>query len=221
MVFNQIYNLFRGTQTTTIHHLAIVMDSSGSMESMGSKPIEGINALLSEQKQVSGYDIRISLYEFNHIVNTIFRNRSLDEINMFPLDTFRPQGMTSLYDSMYKCIIDLEELDARSPTIVIFTDGIDNSSSKTPTEIRQLINRKRAENWKFVYMGCNQDAVEVGAALGINENECLTTSNDPNTQSTVWRVASNNINRTLTSDGVDEGFTEIERTQTAPAVIPN
>ena len=79
---------------------------------------------------------------------------------------------------------------------------------------RELIRKKRELGWVFAFMGCNQDALDVGVSMGMQREQCLTTSNDPMTQNSVWDAVAHNTTRTRS--GNSQGFTEIERTASAP-----
>ena len=198
-------------------HIAIVMDSSGSMRSMGDEPVQGINHFIDEQKKTTECNIRISVYDFNHAVRELLFNKAIEDIDELPSDFFRPDGMTALRDGIHRAIKDLEILvdserkyePVDAPTVIIFTDGVENASRVTQEEIRRLIGQKRELGWKFTFMGCNQDALEVGAKMGVQREQCLTTSSEPATQANIWDAVTRNATRTRS--GCDEGFTQCER----------
>jgi hypothetical protein len=62
--------------------------------------------------------------------------------------------------------------------VAIMTDGMENSSKEfTHTMVRDLITRQEQEfNWQFLYMGADQDAIEVGASIGVRAGRSLTYS---------------------------------------------
>ena len=53
--------------------------------------------------------------------------------------------------------------------MVILTDGIENSSQTyTQRDIKRMINEMKYEyNWKFVFLGANQDAIVTGSKIGV------------------------------------------------------
>lgn len=193
------------------------MDSSGSMNSMGDEPVQGVNSFIDEQKKTTECNIRISVYDFNHAVRELVFNKPIDELNHFPSNFFKPDGLTALRDGIHRAIKDLELLVDNerkyeaidAPTIIIFTDGIENASKIKQHEIRRLIEQKRELGWKFTFMGCNQDALEVGVNMGMQREQCLTTSSEPATQANVWDAVTRNATRTRS--GCDDGFTQCER----------
>lgn len=52
--------------------------------------------------------------------------------------------------------------------VTIITDGMENDSRKySAGSIKKLVGRLRSKGWTFVYIGANQDAVEVANDLGV------------------------------------------------------
>jgi len=58
------------------------------------------------------------------------------------------------------------------------TDGHENASSEwTRPAIKSLVEQQtKAYNWQFLYMGADQDAIEVGASLGVAAANSMTYS---------------------------------------------
>ena len=101
---------------------------------------------------------------------------------MPPLD-LQPRGGTALLDAMGKLITDtvaeinaLDE-DAQPGTVVvaIMTDGHENASGEwRRPDIKSLVEQQTSVGWEFLYMGADQDAVEVGRDLGVKEEQAIT-----------------------------------------------
>ena len=56
------------------------------------------------------------------------------------------------------------------------TDGLENASKEwTRDSIRALVEQQtKAFSWTFMYMGADQDAIEVGQSLGIDRDHAVT-----------------------------------------------
>ena len=56
------------------------------------------------------------------------------------------------------------------------TDGLENASKEwTGAAIKALVEQQTGQfNWQFLYMGADQDAVEVGASLGVAREHSVT-----------------------------------------------
>jgi hypothetical protein len=57
--------------------------------------------------------------------------------------------------------------------MVIVTDGLENASTQfTKADLKKCIeHQKEKYNWKFIYLGANQDAILEGAQYGINKTD--------------------------------------------------
>ena len=56
------------------------------------------------------------------------------------------------------------------------TDGHENASTEwTHAAIRSLVEQQTtAYHWQFLYMGADQDAIEVGASIGVDAGHAVT-----------------------------------------------
>lgn len=168
--------------------IIIVLDRSGSMQSVRSSTIEGFNKFLSQQKEIEG-KCDVSLYQFNTTFETIYKNRDIQEVPNLTEKTFVPNGFTALLDAIGNTI-NLLGNDLRNTAeknrpekvfFVIQTDGEENSSKEfTRDKIFEMIKHQTDKyNWKFVFLGANQDAIQVGMSYGIAAGASLTYSSTP------------------------------------------
>ncbi len=92
--------------------------------------------------------------------------------------------MTALLDAIGRLITDagaslaaLPE-DERPGTVIvgIMTDGLENASKEwTHPAIKALIEQQtKTYSWEFLYLGADQDAIEVGTALGVPAARSMT-----------------------------------------------
>ena len=84
-------------------HVVMIVDRSGSMESVRSDTIGGINTFVQKQKEVPG-DITFTLVQFNTEVETIVKATPVKEIGTFTEKDFVPDGGTALYDAIGKAV---------------------------------------------------------------------------------------------------------------------
>lgn len=161
-------------------HLYVLLDRSGSMQSIKSDIEGGFAAFIEEQRAIEG-DCRVTLARFDDQYEEVFSDRPVAEVG--PLD-LQPRGSTALLDAMGRLITDagsrlaaLPE-DRRPGTVVvaIMTDGLENASREwTHPAIRSLVEQQtNAYHWQFLYMGADQDAIEVGASLGVAKDYAVT-----------------------------------------------
>ena len=193
-----------------IHFL---LDRSGSMESCLKDTIGGFNAFVREQAPTS----TLSLYLFNNTFEIVYENKKIKDVEK--LD-FRPRGGTALLDSIAQTIEQVEknntqrwaDLDDVGNVIVILTDGEENSSTKyTKGDINDMIATKKAQGWKFVFLGANQDAIKNAVDMGIGRDAAM--DFDTANVGEVMRSASSALSRCVTGETQDIIFTDEERSQ--------
>ncbi|WP_395307500.1 vWA domain-containing protein [Mycobacterium sp. AMU20-3851] len=160
--------------------IAFLLDRSGSMQSIKSDVIGGFDAFLTEQRTGEG-DCRVTLAQFDNQYEVVYSAKPLAEVP--PLE-LHPRNSTALLDSMGKLItetvaeIDALPEEAKPGTVIvaIMTDGHENSSHEwTRPAIKALVEQQTNDfGWEFLYMGADQDAVEVGRDLGVRAEQSVT-----------------------------------------------
>jgi uncharacterized protein YegL len=159
--------------------LVFLLDRSGSMQSIKSDVEGGFAAFIDEQRQAPG-DCAATLAQFDTEYELVYHRVPVAEV---PGLNLQPRGGTALLDAMGKLITDTAaQLDAtpeaeRPGTVIvaIMTDGYENSSREwTHQAIKSLVEQQTARGWEFLYMGADQDAIEVGARLGVQRDKSVT-----------------------------------------------
>ncbi len=163
--------------------MIVVLDRSGSMESIKEATIEGYNAFLAQQKSVEG-EARLSMVQFDHEYEVVCLNRDLEAAPFLTNATYQPRGTTALLDAIGHSIHETHDRLAAGESagrdsqvvFVIITDGHENSSSRfSRSQIFRLIREfEQKKNWQFVFIGANQDAIEEASHLGIHESRSMT-----------------------------------------------
>jgi hypothetical protein len=161
-------------------HIYFLLDRSGSMQSIKSDIEGGFQAFVDEQRRGQG-ECRATLAQFDDVYELVYADRPIADV---PLLDLQPRNMTALHDAMGKLITEagqklasLEE-DERPGTVIvaIMTDGLENSSKEwTGAAIKALVEQQTGTwGWTFLYMGADQDAIEVGESLGIARDHAVT-----------------------------------------------
>jgi hypothetical protein len=180
--------------------IACLLDRSGSMQLCLDDTIGGYNAFLKNSDQSD----TISLYLFDHEFTEVYKDKLISEASPLKHSTYIPRGSTALLDA----IASILKIDDTPKTVVIITDGEENSSRKhNYGDISRLISEKKELGWKFIFMGANQDAIATACRMNIEEGTALTFG----TQNIVgaFRSASAVIKRS--QEGKDLVFTQEER----------
>jgi len=204
----------------TLTHLYFLLDRSGSMQSIKSDIEGGFQAFVDEQRKGQG-ECRATLAQFDDVYEVVYADRPVADVP--PLD-LQPRNMTALHDAMGKLITDagqkLEAMkaDERPGTVIvaIMTDGLENASKEwTSASIKALVTQQsNVFGWTFMYMGADQDAVEVGASLGIDRDLAVTYSRQmsaPAMSMASGKIAKLRAARMTSPAAKMEAFTDEER----------
>jgi hypothetical protein len=187
--------------------IVIVLDRSGSMESVRDDTIGGFNAFLAAQKKVPG-ECKITLAQFDHEYEVRLNAARIADALLLDTLTYVPRGSTALYGAIGRTIDEAGRRFAAMPEserpekviCVIITDGQENHSPiaewsrmYTAELVRERIERQtNAYKWEFVYIGANQDAILIARGMGMNVNNAMNyTSNAIGTQCMYAAVTDN------------------------------
>lgn len=156
--------------------ITIILDCSGSMDLIKSSTIEGFNTFLRAH-QAEGTNVRITLVKFNHEYTLAFEEKKIKKKYFLNEANFVPNGTTALLDAIGSTINSVDariEKHAVKPGVIIaiITDGHENSSRfYTQNDIKKTIKKRSDKNnWNFMYLGANQDAIFEGNRLGISSD---------------------------------------------------
>jgi hypothetical protein len=156
--------------------ITIILDCSGSMDLIKSSTIEGFNTFLRAH-QAEGTNVRITLVKFNHEYTLAFEEKKIKKKYFLNEANFVPNGTTALLDAIGSTIKSVDsriEKHAVKPGVIIaiITDGHENSSRfYTQNNIKKTIKKRSDKNnWNFMYLGANQDAIFEGNRIGISSD---------------------------------------------------
>ncbi len=148
--------------------IVVILDRSGSMETIKSDMVGGLKKFIADQKKVKG-KANFSLAQFDTEYEIIYDSVDIQDVNDIDLI---PRGRTALLDAIGKT---LNRIYMQKAICVIITDGLENSSEiYTKPEVVRLIKSRKKFGWEFIYLGANQDAIQEGGSLGIDFIYCNT-----------------------------------------------
>jgi hypothetical protein len=198
-----------------LRHIAIVLDRSGSMISVKSDTEGGLKAFLAAQADAPG-ETTVSLYQFDDQYEAVYENRALADVPDF---TLVPRGMTALLDAVGRTISAVgAQLAAKDEgerpaevIVVILTDGDENCSREfeLPAVKKMITEQQESFNWKFVFLGANQDAFAAAGGMGIGRGTTLSyaSANTTNSMAAAGRM----VARGAAAAGGEYAFTDAER----------
>jgi len=114
--------------------VTFLLDRTGSMQSIKSDIEGGFAALIADQRQLTGDDCRITLFQFDSDgFDVVFSERPVGDVGALVL---QPRSMTPLYAAQCRAIDETgrrlaTKAENQRPAKVIFvvmTDGLENHS---------------------------------------------------------------------------------------------
>lgn len=157
----------------------VILDRSGSMDTIRASVENGLRQVAKEQAQALG-TCEFDLVSFSS-------DRTYDE-QATPASSFSPRlypgGMTALYDAIVWGVNKFRERldglpDAQRPQyvqVIVATDGEENSSEFADAVLVRDTIQFHTDNygWDFTFLGSNQDAVLAGALMGFEGKKSMT-----------------------------------------------
>lgn len=153
--------------------ITLVIDRSGSMQSMKSDAEGGIRSFIENQAKQAGQAV-LSLVQFDDVAETVHEAVGIENV---PIYNLVPRGSTALLDAIGDAITNTGKRlaampEATRPGLVVFvivTDGEENASRRfTRTKINEMIRAQTdIYKWEFVFLAANQDAFAEAGSLGI------------------------------------------------------
>ncbi|KKN83547.1 hypothetical protein LCGC14_0297860 [marine sediment metagenome] len=203
--------------------ITLVVDRSGSMQSCLTEAQGGINAFISEQKEVPG-EALLTILEFDTAYDFVCSGTPIKDTPEYKLV---PRGMTALLDAVGRAINETGERlgrmdDESRPGLVviaIITDGHENASHEfTKQQVKVMVDRQTNDyQWKFVFLGADAGAFDEAASIGIHAGSTVMYA--PDKSDKVYAATSANVSmarcdmaagRTVCMDWSDEQRAEVK-----------
>ena len=156
----------------------IILDESGSMQSIKKTIINGFNEVLQTIKAVAikfpEQEHYITMITFNSMgIKTIHENINVEAVNQIDERSYTPNSGTPLFDAMGFGITKLRILTENEKEynvlVTILTDGAENASKEyNGKSIKALVDEFKLKNWTFTYIGANHDVERFADSLSIN-----------------------------------------------------
>jgi hypothetical protein len=181
-------------------HFSVILDRTGSMESIREDTIGGFNGFLREQQaQPSPATLTLVQFDSQDPYEVLQKFAPIGQVPPLTPATYVPRASTPLFDAIGRGINDLAaRLDAmgaeQRPARIVFvivTDGQENASQEfTGEKVRAMLDERRKAGWQFVFLSADEKAIRDGGCLGVTEDYSMAVEKDSHGTQRMWRAIS-------------------------------
>ena len=206
--------------------IAALLDRSGSMECSKEFTEDGWRELINTQRSEPEY-CEVTLAQFDTEYEVLYPPTAIAAVPEFVL---LPRGRTALLDAAGVFITEVGDQLAARPEdqrpgqviCLIMTDGMENASHRWNWEALKalIIQQREVYGWKFIFLGADIDAVEVGERMGVERRYSMTFDKRSYTGNRAAYARASSMVTGFKRDYLDEGFTDDDRAR-AMGEAPN
>lgn len=205
-------------------HIAIILDRTGSMESIRDDTIGGFNAFLNAQKAEPGLaTLTLVQFDSQDPYEVVHHFKPLAEVPALTRETFVPRASTPLLDAMGRGINDLEKSLVDLPeserparvVMVIITDGQENASREfRKDQVEKMIREKQEKfAWQFVFLSADLAAIQDALQSGVPFAATMAHDKSSRAVGAAWASLSKSVSDYRAARKEDVSFTEEDRAQ--------
>ncbi|HRE47569.1 MAG TPA: vWA domain-containing protein [Aggregatilineales bacterium] len=164
--------------TDDVTLLAVLLDESGSMDSVRNDVIDAFNQMMRALHDSKAKDsILVSAWKFANSPSLLFNYTPIDNVKDLTAQDYTPNGGTALYDATMDSFTgivgygqDLRNNGIRTRCIVVVvTDGGDNSSGHSAASVRTVaLDLLRQEYYSLAFVGFGDEPMftQIAQAMG-------------------------------------------------------
>ncbi len=203
-------------------HISVILDRTGSMESIRNDTIGGFNTFLGEQKsQPSLATLTLVQFDTQDPYEVVHKFKPIQEVSPLTRETYVPRASTPLLDAMGRGINDLDACLAALPdgekparvVIVVVTDGQENSSHEFRKEqiVKMIKEKQEKQNWQFVFLSADLKSIGDAREYGIAMDSSMAYLKNPDGTSSAWKSLSGRTSDYRSARRKNVSFTEEDR----------
>jgi hypothetical protein len=185
-------------------HICMILDRTGSMESIKQDTIGGFNSYIAAQKSLpTPATFTLVQFDSQDPFEVIHKFTDIQMVPDLTGQTYMPRASTPLYDAVGRGINDLkaslgtlpEALRPKKIVMVIVTDGQENASREfTGAQVRKMIAEAKEAGWQFVFLSADESAISDSSSLNIDASNAAFFRKNTAGSSEMWeRVANRSV----------------------------
>jgi hypothetical protein len=165
-------------------HISVILDRTGSMESIRDDTIGGFNTFLKGLKDQPGTaTLTLAQFDSQDPYEVIHHFDQIKDVQELTRKTYVPRASTPLLDALGRGINDLEKslADLKKEALpsgvmmVVVTDGQENASLEfRKSQIEKMIREKEEKDgWQFVFLSADLASIDDARSVGINRKATM------------------------------------------------
>ena len=185
-------------------HICMILDRTGSMESIKQDTIGGFNSYIAAQKSLpTPATFTLVQFDSQDPFEVIHKFTDIQMVADLTGQTYVPRASTPLYDAVGRGINDLkaglgalpEALCPKKIVMVIVTDGQENASREfTGAQVRKMIVDAKEAGWQFVFLSADESAISDSSSLNIDASNAAFFKKSTAGANEMWeRVANRSV----------------------------
>ena len=182
-------------------HICMILDRTGSMESIKQDTIGGFNSYIAAQKSLpTPATFTLVQFDSQDPFEVIHKFTDIQMVGDLTAQTYMPRASTPLYDAVGRGINDLraglgglpEALRPKKIVMVIVTDGQENASREfTGAQVRKMIADAKEAGWQFVFLSADESAISDSSSLNIDASNAAFFRKNKMGSNEMWERVSN------------------------------
>lgn len=182
-------------------HICMILDRTGSMESIKQDTIGGFNSYIAAQKSLpTPATFTLVQFDSQDPFEVIHKFTDIQMVADLTGQTYIPRASTPLYDAVGRGINDLkaglgalpEALRPKKIVMVIVTDGQENASREfTGAQVRKMIADAKEASWQFVFLSADESAISDSSSLNIDASNAAFFRKNKMGSNEMWERVSN------------------------------
>jgi hypothetical protein len=205
-------------------HISVILDRTGSMETIRDDTIGGFNAFLNAQKAAPELaTLTLVQFDSQDPYEVVHHFKPLADVPELARETFVPRANTPLLDAIGRGINDLEKslADITEPerpsrvVMVLITDGQENASREfRKDQIEKMIKEKQEKAaWQFVFLSADLDAIGDALTSGVRAASTLAHDKDSHGVGAAWAALSRSVSDYRSGNKEDVSFSDEDRSE--------
>lgn len=161
--------------------LVFILDRSGSMSGLEADTVGGFNGMIEKQKKEKG-EVVVSAVLFDDVSEVLYDRVDIKKIPPMTDKQYFVRGCTALLDAVGSSVQYIKNVRKGLPKeerpektiFIITTDGMENASTMySYAKVKEMIKKRQAKNWEFIFLGANIDAAAEADRMGIKASRAV------------------------------------------------